>query len=52
MPTEAGKAFVLQRLFDAPDQEALRRVWESLGVAYQKDPDIRALKDQLKANMK
>jgi hypothetical protein len=46
--TPAGKAWVLQRLSDAPDREALRRVWESLNPAYQNDPDIQALKDKLK----
>jgi hypothetical protein len=50
--TPAGKAWVLQRLSGAPDREALRQVWESLAVAYQRDPDVIALKDQLKAGMK
>ena len=51
MLTPAGKAWVLKRLSDAPDREALRRVWEDLGIAYQRDPDVIRLKDELKASM-
>lgn len=46
--TSAGKAYVLQRLADAPTLTALRTVWESIAHEYQKDPEIQALKNKLK----
>ena len=49
--TDAGRTFVLNRLSDAPDLPALRRVWESLGVEYQRDAAVMAHKDTLKKQM-
>ena len=49
--TDAGRSYVLSRLSDAPDLAALRRVWESLGVEYQRDPAILSHKDTLKKQM-
>lgn len=51
MTTDHGKAFIIQRLSECPTLGALRTVWESLGDAYKRDPDIKALKDKLKAGM-
>lgn len=51
MTTPNGKAYVLHRLSDAPDLNALRRVWESLGREYQQDADVVAFKDLLKEGM-
>lgn len=48
MTTEAGRQFVLRRLGDCPDRAALRRVWESLGVEYQRDPLVQEFKDKMK----
>jgi len=39
------------RLSDAPNIEALRRVWESLGRDYRAKPQIIAHKDALKEQM-
>jgi hypothetical protein len=50
--TPAGKAWVLQRLSGAPDREALRKVWESLGLEYQNDAEVQATKDRIKERMK
>ena len=43
------RARAVRRLTCAPDRKALQRVWESFGVDVQHDAEIRALKDQLKA---
>jgi hypothetical protein len=51
MPTNTGRAFVLARLSAAHDLASLRRVWDSLSVAYQRDPVVRQFKDKLKAQM-
>lgn len=51
MTTDPGRAFAMARLSQAPDLEALKTVWGSLGITYQRDADIAALKDQLKAQM-
>ena len=48
MTTPQGRAAVMSRLLSAPDNDALRRVWESLSVEYQNDPETRAIKDRLK----
>ncbi len=47
--TDEGRSYVLSRLSDAPNLAALRRVWESLGIEYQRDPVILAFKNQLKS---
>lgn len=49
--TDEGRLFAIARLSAAPNIEALRTVWESLGGEYRKCPKIQTLKDQLKANM-
>ena len=51
MTTDHGRAFVVARLGDAPDLDALRRVWESLGLEYKKDQVVRDAKDRIKAAM-
>lgn len=51
MTTDAGRAFIMARLCDAPDLNGLRKVWVKLGTTYQRDPEIVALKDKLKAQM-
>jgi len=47
--TDEGRKFILGRLSDAPDIRSLRKVWDSLGHEYARDPKIAAHKDQLKA---
>jgi len=49
--TPEGIAHCIARLSACPDLPALRRVWESLGVAYQRDPRVLQLKEQMKANL-
>jgi hypothetical protein len=51
MLTPAGRAFVMDRLTNAPDIAALRRVWDSLGDQTRRDKEIEAHKDALKAQM-
>ena len=51
MTTEAGRAFVMKRLTDATNLSELRRVWVSIAIRYQQEPEILALKDKLKAQM-
>lgn len=51
MTTDHGRAFVIDRLATAPDLDALRRVWESLGVEYQNDPVVQKAKNDFKAGM-
>lgn len=51
MTTKAGIAHCTARLLSCPDREALRRVWDSLGIAYQREPEISALKDRLKEEL-
>lgn len=51
MTTPNGRAFVLARLSAAHDLASLRRVWDSLAHAYQRDPVVRQTKDKLKAQM-
>jgi len=51
MTTKTGRAFVLARLSAAHDLASLRRVWDSLGVAYQRDPVVQQFKDQLKSQL-
>ena len=51
MLTPAGRAFVLDRLTNAPDIAALRRVWDSLSDGTKRDKAIVAHKDALKAQM-
>ena len=51
MLTSAGRAFVIDRLTNAPDIAALRRVWDSLGDQTRRDKEIEAHKDALKAQM-
>jgi hypothetical protein len=49
--TPEGRTFAKQRLLSAPDLAALRRVWDSLGLDYARDPEIAALKDRLKEEL-
>ena len=51
MTTATGKAHCVSRLTSCPDLTALRRVWESLAVAYQREPELVALKERIKADM-
>lgn len=51
MTTDSGRIFVIARLCDAPNINGLRAVWQSLGATYQRDPELAALKDQLKRQM-
>jgi hypothetical protein len=50
MTTPLGIAHCIARLSACPDLPALRRVWESLGVAYQRHPRVLQLKEQMKAS--
>lgn len=50
--TPHGRTFVIQRLADAPDLAALRRVWDSISFEYRADPDVLAMKDKLKESLK
>lgn len=47
--TPHGLRFVIERLKLAEDMPALKRVWESLGIDYQRDPRAQAVKNQRKA---
>lgn len=49
--TETGRSFAIARLASCHDLGALRRVWESLGAEYQRDPTIQRFKDDLKARL-
>lgn len=49
---DAGRAYATTRLLQCSDLTALRRVWESLGNEYQRDPKIQKLKDRLKEALK
>ncbi len=50
--TPQGRAFVLNRLTNAPDKAALKRVWESLNPEYTRDPEIQQHKNKLKEEMR
>jgi len=50
MTTPLGIARCIARLSACPDLPALRRVWESLGVAYQREESVVQFKEQMKAN--
>ena len=52
MTTDHGRAFVLQRLSDAPDLDSLRRVFASLSFRYQQDEQIIAAAKALAAGHK
>ena len=49
--TPEGIAHCIARLSACPDLPALRRVWENLGVAYQRHPRVLQFKEQMKANL-
>lgn len=49
--TDQGRAYALARLSDCPDLPALKRVWESLGAEYQRDPAVQEMKDALKQEL-
>ena len=51
-PTDFGRKFILARLSDCQDLDSLRRVWDSIALAYQRDPVILKAKDDLKQAMK
>lgn len=50
--TPHGRKFVLSRLFDAPDLNALKAVWETISDEYKRDPVVVAAKDSLKEALK
>lgn len=50
-PTDFGRKLILARLFDCHDLDSLRRVWDSIALAYQRDPVILKAKDDLKQSM-
>jgi hypothetical protein len=52
MTTPEGRAHCIARLGDCPTADALRRVWESLGVDYQRDETVQAFKDRMKEQLK
>ena len=52
MTTDHGRAFVLQRLSDAPDLDSLRRVFASLAFEYQRDEKVIACAKALAAGHK
>lgn len=39
--TPEARAFIIQRLSDAPTKKAMRRVWDTFGRDVVTDPDIR-----------
>jgi len=49
--TDHGKAYVISRLSQCPDLASLQRVWGNIGVEYQRNVDVVAHKDALKAGM-
>lgn len=49
--TDHGKAYVMNRLSSCPNLDTLRRVWDGLGVEYQRDASIIAHKEALKATL-
>lgn len=49
--TDHGLKYVLARLADCPNLDALRRVWDSLGDEYKRSPEVQAHKARLKAGM-
>ena len=51
MTTDKGRTFAMFHLSQAPNLEALKKVWGSLGITYQRDPRVADLKDQLKRQM-
>ena len=51
MTTERGKKYVIYRLLAARDISELAAVWASVGIRYQHEPQIKQLKERLKAQM-
>ena len=49
--TDHGKKVVMDRLSQCADLISLRIRWGNLGVSYQRDIDVIAHKDKLKADM-
>ena len=49
MTTVLGRALVKARLTDCQNLDALRRLWEGLGVDYKACEEVKAHKDALKA---
>lgn len=51
MTTERGKKHVIDRLLAARNISELAAVWASVGIRYQHEPQIKQLKERLKAQM-
>ena len=51
MPTDPGISHCISRLTTCPDLASLRRVWEGLGVAYQKHPLVLEAKERMKESL-
>jgi hypothetical protein len=46
--TPAGRAHIKTRLLSCPSLDALRRVWDGIAPAYQRNPEVMKLKDDMK----
>lgn len=49
--TPEGRSHIITRLTNAPDLDALRRVWDSVSFEYQADPKIQEFKDKMKRQL-
>ena len=51
MTTEVGRRFIADRLNAARNLSELAAVWATIAIAYQREPQIFELKEQLKVQM-
>lgn len=46
---DVGKQYCIMRLGSCKDLGGLKTVWGSISPAFQNDPDVKGMKDQMKA---
>lgn len=51
MPTDQGRKFVIDHLKAARSLSELREVWNTIAIAYQREPVVHQTKEQLKQKM-
>lgn len=51
MTTDHGKKYIINKMTAARDLSELATVWSSIAFRYQHDPQIKQLKEILKAKM-
>lgn len=49
--SDKARAYAISRLASCDSLEALKRVWQSFGITYQKDAEVHRFKETMKEKL-